>query len=57
MSGFEKEELTTRSRGTTKEEQLIIARELDDDILWDELRRRYMIQNAKVKNIEEAIKE
>lgn len=57
MSGFEKEELTTRIRGTTKEEQLIIARELDDDILWDELRRRYMIQNAKVKDIEEAIKE
>lgn len=57
MSGFEKEELATRIRGTTREEQLIIARELNDDILWDELRRRYMIQNAKVKDIEEAIKE
>lgn len=51
MSGFEREELSVRMKNTTKEEQLIIARELDDDILWDELRRRYMLLDQKIRDV------
>lgn len=57
MSELEKEELCCRAKGMTKDEQMIIVRLLPDDILWDELRRRYMTQNEMIKVIKAAVKE
>ena len=57
MSGIEKEELADRIRATTGEEQVIIARLLNDDVLWDELRRRYELQNSKLKEVKNIVKE
>lgn len=57
MSGLEKEELEDRTKGATREEQIAIAKCLDDDILLDELRDRYMSLRHKIRNIEETVKE
>ena len=57
MSGIEKEELADRIRATTGEEQVIIARLLNDDVLWDELRRRYELQNSKLKEVKNIVRE
>lgn len=42
MSGFEKEELQTRTKGMTPEEQTVVAGTLPDNILLGELCRRYI---------------
>ena len=57
MSGIEREELSDRIRATTGEEQIIIARLLNDDVLWDELRRRYELQNSKLKEVKNIVRE
>ena len=57
MSGIEREELADRIRATTGEEQIIIARLLNDDVLWDELRRRYELQNSTLKEVKHLVKE
>ena len=57
MSGIEREELADRIRATTGEEQIIIARLLNDDVLWDELRRRYELQNSKLKEVKNIVRE
>jgi len=57
MSEMEREELTSRIRGATKEEKLIIARNIDSDILWDELRSRSMRNEIRIRAIEETVKE
>ena len=57
MSGIEKEELADRIRATTGEEQIIIAMLLNDDVLWDELRRRYELQNSKLKEVKNIVRE
>ena len=57
MSEIEKEELADRIRATTGEEQIIIARLLNDDVLWDELRRRYELQNSKLKEVKNIVRE
>ena len=57
MSGLEREEIADRIRATTGEEQIIIARLLNDDVLWDELRRRYELQNSKLKEVKNIVRE
>lgn len=57
MSGIEREELADQIRATTGEEQIIIARLLNDDVLWDELKRRYMIKSHMIRDIKETVKE
>lgn len=57
MSGLEKEELCCQIKGMTKDEQIITARLLSDDILWNELRRRYATQNEMIKTVKAAVKE
>lgn len=57
MSGIEREELADRIRATTGEEQIIIARLLNDDVLWDELKRRYMIKSHMIRDIKDTVKE
>lgn len=56
MSDLEKEELRCRTKGMTRDEQIITARLLPDDILWDELHRRYNAQNEMIKAVKAAIK-
>ena len=57
MSGLEREELADRIRATTGDEQIIIARLLNDDVMWDELRRRYELQNSKLKEVKNIVRE
>ena len=57
MGGIEREELADRIRATTGEEQIIIARLLNDDVMWDELRRRYELQNSKLKELKNILRE
>lgn len=51
MSGIEKEELATRIKGMTVDEQVIVAGNLPSDILWDELRGRYTIMLTQTENV------
>ena len=57
MSGMEKEELADRIRATTGEEQVIIARILDDKVLWEELQRRYSTQHEMLIRIKGIVRE
>lgn len=57
MSGLEKEELCSRTKGMTRDEQVLTARLLPDDILWEELHRRYSVQNEIIKAVKAAVKE
>lgn len=41
----------------TREEQQVTAKFLPDDILWDELHRRYDVQNEMIKAVKAAVKE
>lgn len=51
MSGLETEELCNRIKGMQEEEQQLIVKLLPDDLLWNELHRRYLIQNTMLKGI------
>lgn len=51
MSGLEKEEVLHRTKGMSDEEQRLTARLLPDELLWEELQRRYSTQNAMLKRI------
>ncbi len=57
MSEYEKEELIKRISGMTREEQQVTAKFLPDYILWDELHRRYDVQNEMIKAVKAAVKE
>lgn len=57
MSGLEKEELCCRTKGMTRDEQVLTSRLLSDDILWEELHRRYSVQNEMIKAVKAAVKE
>lgn len=46
MSGLEKEELRTRTQGMTPEEQAAVAGYLSDEILWNELHKRFSERSA-----------
>ena len=51
MSGLEREELTTRIKGMTLEEKCSVAKALPDDVLWEEMRRRFDERSAQVENV------
>lgn len=55
MSGFEKEELQTRAKGMTLEEQRVVAGTLPDNVLMEELCIRYTDLREKVDSISRAI--
>ena len=57
MSGLEKEELADRIKGMRDEEYQIAVKLIPDDILWDELQRRYTVQNEMIKTVKAAVKE
>lgn len=57
MSDLEKEELRNRIKSMTKDEKVITAMLLPDDIMWEELRRRYVAQNEMIKAVKAAVKE
>ena len=56
MSGLEKEELQTRVKAMTEEEMKIVAKLLPDDILWEELHRRYALRSNTIATIRETVK-
>lgn len=49
MSEFEKQAIADRAKAMTKEEQCITAMNFPDDVLRNELERRYEVQNAIIK--------
>lgn len=51
MCGFEKEELQTRARGMTPEEQTVVAGVLKDEILWKELHKRFTDRSSSLEKI------
>ena len=55
MSGFEKEELQARMQGTTKEEKQLIAETLPDEILMEEICRRFVDLRETVDSISQAV--
>lgn len=55
MSEAEKIEFENRVKNLTREEQEIAARHIDADIIYDEMRDRYMEMEAKVSLVEKAI--
>ena len=57
MGGIEKEELANRVQAATREEQVIMAMLLNDDVLWNELNRRYMVTSQMIRKISNTLKE
>lgn len=53
MSGLEKEELQARTHGMTLEEQIVVARSIKDEVLWNELHQRYSTRSAMLEIIKE----
>lgn len=51
MSGFEKEELQTRAKGMTLEEQAVVAGSLKDEVLWKELHQRFSDRSNSLEKI------
>ena len=57
MGGIVKEELVNRVQAATREEQVIMAMLLNDDVLWNELNRRYMVTSQMIRKISNTLKE
>lgn len=57
MSGLEREELADRIKGMRDEEYQITVKLIPDNILWNELQRRYTVQNEMIKTVRAAVKE
>lgn len=55
MSGMEMEELATRIKGMTFDEQVIVAGSLQDNILWGELQGRYASMSTQLNNIRKEV--
>lgn len=55
MSEAERQEFENRIKNLTREEQQIAARHVDADIIYDEMRDRYMEMEAKISEVEIAI--
>ena len=51
MSDLEKEELISRVKGMSEEEQRVIAMNIPCDLLFEALYKRYLLLNAKVQKI------
>ncbi len=51
MSGFEKEELQLRIKGMTLEEQKLVAETLPDEVIFEEMTRRYINMREMVRGI------
>ncbi len=51
MSGFEKEELQLRMQGMALEEQKLVAETLPDEVIFEEMTRRYINVREMVRGI------
>ncbi|EOS75701.1 hypothetical protein C819_02263 [Lachnospiraceae bacterium 10-1] len=51
MSGFEKEELQLRMQGMALEEQKLVAETLPDEVIFEEMTRRYINMREMVRGI------
>ena len=51
MSDLEKEELISRVKGMSEEEQRVVAMNIPCDLLFEALYKRYLLLNAKVHKI------
>ena len=57
MSGLERDEIILRTKAMSLEEQKLAAMVFQDELLWEELRRRYSKQNEMLKSIKAIINE
>ena len=57
MSGLERDEIILRIKAMSLEEQKLAAMVFQDELLWEELRRRYSKQNEMLNGIKVIIKE
>lgn len=57
MSGLEGDEIILRIKAMSLEEQKLAAMVFQDELLWEELQRRYSKQNEMLKSIKAIIKE
>lgn len=55
MSGLEKDELQIRMRGMTVEEKTLVAKTLPDNVLWDELHRRYFSKSTELEVVRDMV--
>lgn len=51
MSQMEYEELVTKVKALTEDQQIITARNLPDVVLWNEIEARYAEAKTKLENI------
>lgn len=57
MSCLERDEIILRTKGMSREEQKLAVMVFPDELLWEELQRRYSKQNEMLKGIKAIIKE
>lgn len=55
MSGIEIEELAARIKGMTVDEQVIVANNLKDNVLWGELQGRYASMDVQLNNVRKEV--
>ena len=51
MSGLEREELQARMQGMTREEQAQAAGALPDEVIWNEIHKRFAELRSQVDDI------
>lgn len=56
ISGLEVEELSRRMAAMTDEEQIIVARNIKDEILFKEIEQRSMKRKSIIEKIEKSMK-
>lgn len=57
MTHLEKQEIASRIRNASREEQMLIASELPHEVMIDEIRRRHIEQERAVKSIKDILHE
>lgn len=57
MSTIEMDEIILRTKAMSLEEQKLAVIVFSDELLWEELKRRYSKQNEMLKGIKAIIKE
>lgn len=57
MSTIDREEIVLRTKAMSLEEQKLAVMVFPDELLWEELQRRYSKQNEMLKSIKAIIKE
>lgn len=56
MTGLDKMEVANRAKAMTEDEQILTVKMIHNDILWDELKRRYETAKSMIDGVQASMK-